>query len=49
MEIVLWIIGTLALIIIGAVVVAKWIFRKGRKGYVRGRDAIRDRRDRNRE
>lgn len=45
MEIVLWIIGILVLIIIGAVVTAKWVIKKGHKGYTRGRDAIKNRRN----
>ncbi len=49
MEIVLWIIGIIALMVIGAVVVFKWVIRKGHQGYTKGRDAIRDRRDKNRE
>jgi hypothetical protein len=44
MEIIWWIILVIALIIIGAVALAKWIFKKGHKGYTRGRDAIRNRR-----
>ncbi len=45
MEIIWWIILVVALIIIGAVAVAKWVIKKGHKGYTRGRDAIRDRRN----
>ena len=45
MEIVFWIIAVIALIVIGAFVTARWIVRKGHKGYTRGRDAIRNRRD----
>jgi len=45
MEIVFWIIGIIALIVIGAFVTARWVVRKGHKGYIKGRDAIRDRRD----
>jgi hypothetical protein len=45
MEIIWWIILVVALIIVGAVAVIKWAIRKGHKGYTRGRDAIRDRRN----
>ena len=45
MEIVFWIIGIIALIVIGAFVTARWVVRKGHKGYTKGRNAIRDRRN----
>ena len=45
MEIVLWIIGIAALVIIGVVAVLRWFFKKGHQGYTKGRDAIRERRD----
>ncbi len=45
MDILFWIILIVALIVIGAVAVAKWTFRKGHKGYTK----IRDRRDERRK
>ena len=45
MEIIFWIIGIAALIAIGAITTAIWVVKKGHKGYTKGRDAIRDRRN----
>lgn len=45
MEILLWIIGIVALIAIGAITTAIWVVKKGHKGYTKTRDAIKDRRD----
>ena len=45
MEIIFWIIGIFALIAIGAITTVIWVVKKGHKGYTKGRDAIRDRRD----
>ena len=45
MEIAFWIIGIIALIVIGAFVTARWVVRKGHQGYTKTRDAVRERRD----
>lgn len=44
MNIFWWVLIALALVIIGAVVVVKWVFNKGHQGYTRARDGIRNRR-----
>ena len=48
MEIIWYVLIVLALIIIGTVAVVKFVYRKGKSGYKRGKEAIQDRRDRNR-
>ncbi len=40
-EIILWILLVVVLIVVGAVAVFKWVYRKGRKGYTK----IKDKRD----
>ena len=45
MDILFWILALVVLVFIGVVAVVRWVFKKGHKGYTRGRDAIRNRRD----
>ena len=37
-EIIIWVLAIVALVIIGAIVVVKWIVKKGHKGYTRLKD-----------
>ncbi len=46
MEIIWWILLVIALIIIGAVSLVTWIIKKGHSGYMKGKDAISERRNR---
>jgi hypothetical protein len=47
MDFLLWVIAVVALIFIGIIAVIKWTLKKGHKGYTKGRDAIRNRRNKN--
>ncbi len=45
MNIIYWILIILAIFVIGVVVIAKFVIKKGHKGYIKTRDTIRERRE----
>lgn len=45
MNIIWWLLLIIILILVGTFVIARWVIRKGHKGYTTTRDAIRDKRD----